>query len=128
MNHEMFKKRFIEILMNKGVDVNRKMFHLHPIEENKKYNSMDDMFRLVVCAPINELERQELNFEQVMHIFTWRRDIYPMWIDICIGDEEDIDIYFSRRFRKFSEVCMGKDRDSAPFRLINKDVACKYIK
>jgi len=32
------------------------------IEENKKYNSMDDMFRLVVCAPINELEREELNF------------------------------------------------------------------
>ena len=29
MNHEMFEKKFIEILMNKGVDVNRKKFHLH---------------------------------------------------------------------------------------------------
>ena len=126
MNHEMFERRFIEILMSEGVDVNKNMYHLHPIEENKKYNSMDDMFRLVVCAPLNELEIKELNFDQVIHIFTWRRDIYPMWIDICIGDDGIIDIYFSRRFRKFSEVCMGKNKDSAPFRLINKSEANRY--
>ena len=67
MNHEMFKKKFIEILTSKGVDVNWKTFHMHPIEENKKYNSMDDMFRLVVYAPINELEKGRIKF----WIFTW---------------------------------------------------------
>lgn len=35
---------------------------MHPIEENKKYNSMDDMFGLVVCAPITELEKGRIKF------------------------------------------------------------------
>lgn len=126
MNHDIFEKRFIELLMREGVDVKKSLYHLHPVEENKKYNSMDDMFRLVVCAPLNELEKKEFNFNQVMHIFTWRRDIYPMWIDILIGNDGFVDLYFSRRFRKFSEVCMGKNIDSVPFRLINKDEILKY--
>ena len=83
MNPEMFEKKLIEILMREGVDINQKVYYLHPIEENKKYNSIDDIFRLVVCAPLNELETKKLNFDQVIQIFTWRRDIYPMWIDIC---------------------------------------------
>lgn len=125
MNHDEFEKRFVEVLMGEGVDVNQNSYYLHPIEENKKYNSMDDMFRLVVCAPLNELEKKKLDFDQVIHVFTWRRDIYPMWIDICISNCGVIDVYFSRRFRKFSEVSMGKNKDFAPFRIINKEEAYK---
>lgn len=71
--------------------------------------------------PLEEMKKHKMTFEQVVKNLTWKRDIYPMWIDIYFDDEKTVYVYFSRRFRKYSEICMKKDRDIPPFkRIYNK--------
>ena len=119
MNKSEFITAFLQCLNVEYVD--ELEFHLYPIEENKNYNSIDDIFRLSFTYPLEEMKKHKMTFEQVVKNLTWKRDIYPMWIDIYIDDEKTVYVYFSRRFRKYSEICMKKDRDIPPFkRIYNK--------
>ena len=64
--------------------------------------------------------RKKLTFDETIRILTWKRDIYPMWVDIYIENNTKVYLYFSRRFRKYSEVCMCKNRSIPPFRIIKE--------
>ena len=109
---EIFRRYFSE------ANVNDIVFILHPVEENKNYNSIDDIFRLWFMGKTGNIEMKRFTFDQVIDLFTWMRDKYPMWIDIFMENKELVHLYFSRRFRKPSELSMCRDRDIPPFRLI----------
>lgn len=54
---------------------------------------------------------------------TWKRDVYQTWVDIYIEHESLAYLYFSRRFRKYSEVCMCKDRAIPLFQIIKEKMS-----
>ena len=116
MTKNEFREAFIHYF-SEG-NINDIVFILHPVEENKKYNSIDDFFRLGYMGKNGSLEMKRFTVDQVIDYFTWKRDLYPMWIDIFIENKELVHLYFSRRFRKSSELNMCRDRDIPPFRLI----------
>lgn len=121
-DNNMNKTDFTELFKNqiKQLSLEDVDFYLHPVEEEKRYNSIDDFFRLAFSFPLNKLQYIKKNFDEVIKLFTWKKDIYPMWIDIYIKDEKTVHLFFSRRFRKYSEIKMKKDRDAAPFKLIDQ--------
>jgi hypothetical protein len=120
MDKKEFVGIFSDLLVDQGVELYNLDIYMFPIEENKNYNSTDDMFRLVICNPLSELHTKKLTFDETIRILTWKRDIYPMWVDIYIENNTKVYLYFSRRFRKYSEVCMCKNRSIPPFRIIEE--------
>ena len=117
----MTKNEFREVFSHyfSEENINNIVFILHPVEENKNYNSNDDFFRLGYIGKTGSIEMKRFTFDQVIDIFSWKRDLYPMWIDIFIENKDLVHLYFSRRFRKPSELSMCRDRDIPPFRLID---------
>ena len=120
MDKKEFTGIFRDILVDQGVELSNLDIYMFPIEENKNYNSIDDMFRLIICNPLSELHTKKLTFDETVRIMTWKRDVYPMWVDIYIENNTKVYLYFSRRFRKYSEVCMCKNRSIPPFRIIKE--------
>lgn len=120
MTKNEFKEIFANFFTERNLKLDEIVFNVHPIEEDKKYNSVDDVFRLTREGYLTELETKRFTFDQVVDLFTWFRDKYPMWVDIYIEKEDFVHLYFSRRFRKYSEVSMVKDRDVPPFKLIDQ--------
>lgn len=120
MDKKEFTGIFRDILVDQGVELSNLDIYMFPIEENKNYNSIDDMFRLVICNPLSELHTKKLTFDETIRILTWKRDKYPMWVDIYIENNTKVYLYFSRRFRKPSEVRMRNDSDTSPFRIIKE--------
>ena len=118
MTKEDFIERFDAIL--RKIDCNKDFakFYLHPIEENKSYNSVDDYFRLSIKYNGALKNGNCYCFDQVIKILTWYKDRYPMWIDIFVDKSSGVHLYFSMRFRKQSEVLMSPNRDLNPFKII----------
>ena len=117
MNKNEFKEIFCECFSRSKVNINDIVFFLHPVEEKKNYNSTDDMFRLTFMQS-DGFAKKTFRLDQVIDLFTWMAGKYPMWIDIFIEKDDLVHLYFSRRFRKYSEVSMCSDRDVPPFRII----------
>lgn len=120
MDKKEFVGLFRDLLVDQGIELYNLDIYMFPIEENKNYNSTDDMFRLVICNPLHELHTKKLNFDEAIRLLTWKRDKYPMWVDIYIENNTKVYLYFSRRFRKPCEVRMRNDSDTSPFRIIKE--------
>lgn len=110
MNNQQFKSHFCEACECLSVDNYKdRIFIVYPIVEDVcKYNSTDDIMRLLFLPKV-----RKLSFENVINIFTWKEGYYPLLIKISL-DGQYIKLETSLRMRKCNKIC---DNPIYPFKI-----------
>lgn len=123
MSKYIFKKNLIasiiELLKCSEREVVAYEFVITPVVEvNKKYNSNDDIMRLIYFSDKN-IKNRIFNMEDTVSLFSALSPLYPMWIEVSIYDKKNkiIELRHSLRFRKPSQI-QNVDTEHTPFKVV----------
>ncbi len=123
MSKEIFKKNLqmaaIELDVCNIEEMSKCRFIIVPIiEQNKKYNSKDEVMIRWIFTEEN-IGGKVLDVDSVVDVFSGLDPLYPIWINVSSGCKEKLIIQLetSLRFRKPSEL-KNVETGHPPFKVI----------